>query len=308
MRFKRQRRLRRGARWVIGVAIVCVVGGGGLWWWNNTLSHASQTVKPKVTKTAVSTKPTKKVTKPKVVPLKTRLERQWQTTTAATKSKVAVAVYDPSTKHTYQYSNRTATTTYVGASTVKVGILVQLLHQRDQGVLSLSANDEAEATQMIEQSDNDAADFLLFHRLGGSAALTSLYQSLGMTHSHAAPVYWGLTTTIATDQLQLLKVIFTPNHYLSKASRAYAQKLMNNIATDQAWGVSKGAASYQLKNGWLDADDNGHWAVNSVGRVVEKTGKQGYLMSIYTNNNTDEASGITLVNKIAQATNRELAK
>lgn len=305
MHFNRQRRLKG---WVVGLSIVLIIGIAGGWLWQSTLSHASQTNKAKVIKTAASTKAVKKVVKPKVVPLKTRLAKTWATTTAGTKAKVAIAVYDPKTKQTYQYTNRTAQTTYVAASTVKVGILVQLLHQRDQGTLSLTSNDQAEATQMIEQSDNDAADFLLFHRLGGSAALTSLYQNLGMTHSHAAPIYWGLTTTTAVDQLKLLKVIFTPNHYLSKASQTYMQGLMGHVASDQAWGVSKGAASYQLKNGWLDADDNGHWAVNSVGRVVEKTSKKGYLMSIYTNNNVDESHGIALVNQLAQATNGELAK
>ena len=294
--------------WAIGVVIAVIVGGGAVWLWQNPQSQASQKTVTQTVK-ASHAKVTKVAKKVRPVSLQKRLTHRWQTAVPAKQPKVDVAVYAPATKQTYHYTNQSHVTTYCAASTIKVGILVQLLHQRDQGVVTLSGNDQQQAAQMIQQSDNDSADYLLFDRLGGSAALVSLYQNLGMTHSHAAPVNWGLSTTTAADQLQLLKVIFYPNHYLSSASRQYAQRLMGTVASDQAWGVSKGAQHFELKNGWLDADDAGHWAVNSVGHVVEATGnRQGYLLAIYTNDDVDEVSGIRLVNRIAQATNVELGK
>lgn len=298
-------------KWLLGlVVLIAIVVSGGWIYRASTLSYASQKATSHAAVVHSAAKPVtvahSKAKKVPVVNLATRLHQQWATLIPKTQPKVAVAVYDPKTQQTTAYTNQTKTTTYCAASTVKVGILVQLLHQRDRGALTLTNQDQQQAVQMIQQSDNDAADSLLFDRLGGTAALTSLYQQLKMTHSHAAPINWGLSTTTAVDQLRLLKVIFQPNHYLSNRSRQLVQQLMGSVVAYQAWGVSQGAQTFKLKNGWLDADDAGHWAVNSIGKVTEKKRQTHYLMAIYTNDNPDQTSGIKLVNRIAQGTNQIL--
>nr|MWN21785.1 hypothetical protein [Leuconostoc lactis] len=48
---------------------------------------------------------------------------------------------------------------------------------------------------------------------------------------------------------------------------------MANVNPDQDWGISKGIpdnATIQLKNGWLDSDDDDGWIVNSIGHIQTK--------------------------------------
>ena len=81
--------------------------------------------------------------------------------------------------------------------------------------------------------------------------------------------YWGLSTTTAADQVQLLRTLAYPNSVLTPASRAYELNLMEQVEPGQAWGVSAGVAAgstVALKNGWLPLDAGG-WQVNSIGHV-----------------------------------------
>ncbi|BDZ31611.1 serine hydrolase [Lactiplantibacillus sp. WILCCON 0030] len=255
-------------------------------------------------KANAATKVTSKTTKAAPTVSQTMLQGAWEKIGLTSHEKISVAVYSLKTKQLVTYSNQPATTSYVGASTVKVGVLVQILHLRDQGKLTLTATDKANLAKMIEESDNDATDALLADALAGNQALNQLYQNLDMQHSQADLSHWGLTKTTATDQIKLLQTIFGESTYLSTKSKQYAKSLLDNVETDQAWGISKGATSYAVKNGWLNADDQGHWAVNSIGQVVTtKTGTDGALMAIYTNNDPSMASGIQLVEQLAAVAN-----
>ncbi|WP_084724801.1 serine hydrolase [Streptacidiphilus melanogenes] len=189
------------------------------------------------------------------------------------------------------------------ASIVKADILAALLLQHQEAGTTLTADQRALATSMIEQSDNDAATSLLA-QVGGPEALDDVNVRLGLRHTTVGTGgYWGLTTTTAADQLTLLQQIFgTGPSKLSTASRNYVRSLMGEVEADQDWGVSAAAGAgggYAVKNGWLSRSATGLWVINSIGRV-ERDGHT-YLVSVLSDGNPTMADGISLVERIAEA-------
>lgn len=216
---------------------------------------------------------------------------------------VDIAVYDHKTGVTTQLSND-ANAQFNTASIVKVAILANLLRQHVTNGTGLSNYEDELASAMIQDSDNDAATALL-ETEGGNTQPDALFKRLGMTRSQMDSESWGYSTTIATDQLTLLKNIFYQSRVLTDSSRTYMQGLMNNIAVDQSWGITAGLtpdATVALKNGWL-ADSNG-WIINTTGHVSSK--HSDYVIAILSNQNVSEDAGIDLVQQLAKATYKTL--
>ena len=190
---------------------------------------------------------------------------------------------------------------------VKVDILETLLNESDGA--GLSADDQALAQQMIEDSDNDAAT-ALWNAAGGTAGLAAYNAKAGLTRTTPSPCVecvdfpwpgWGLTTTVPYDQNTLLKRIIVPNSLLTSAERGYALSLLENVTPDQAWGVSGGipaGVTVALKNGWLPLNDaDTDWQINSEG-WVSGDGRD-YLISVLTTGNPDEQYGIDTVSQLS---------
>ena len=121
-------------------------------------------------------------------------------------------------------------------SIVKLDILATMLYQDQQAGTTMSASDQSYATTMIENSNNDSANDLFFAE-GGVSAITAANKVFGLTGT-TIEYHWGTTTTDPTDQMTLLKQVFTSDSVLTAASRAYIQGLMSKVETDQQWGVS----------------------------------------------------------------------
>ncbi|MFC6294944.1 serine hydrolase [Lactiplantibacillus daoliensis] len=289
----------------LAVAVGCLVAVTGVF----SVQQSTATANPRNVKTTKVT--TKKQASAKVnakPELGQRLQTTWKTIIAPHREKIDVAVYSPKTQQVYQYSKDPSGTPYYTASSVKVSILTQVLHERDQGNLTFDDNDMANATTMMQNSDNAAATFLLDSRLGGYQNLNTLFSNLKMTNTQdMAAGHWGHTQTTAADQVKLLRMIYYQKDYLSKESRQTVQQLMGTVSTEQTWGISSGASKYQLKNGWLSEADNS-WIVDSIGHVYSKQDPQGYVIAIYTNGNADLNPGISLVEKLAKATHTEMVK
>jgi hypothetical protein len=191
----------------------------------------------------------------------------------------------------------------VTASVVKLDTLETLLLQHQQSADPLSSQEQDEASEMIKNSDNDAADWL-WNDVGSDTAVTTANKTFGLTATVAGgDDLWGLTTTSAADQVTLLKQLVGASS-LNAASQSYALGLMRSVEADQAWGVSAVAdANTQtaLKNGWLSVDeDDDLWAVNSIG-VVTVHGQQ-IALAVMSEHQSDEATGIDLVQRLAAAT------
>jgi hypothetical protein len=199
---------------------------------------------------------------------------------------ISASVLDLTNGATYQYRPGEQGIT---ASIVKAEILGTLLTQAQGANRSLTASEEATATQMIGDSNNDAATDL-WNEVGGAPAVQSFDNSVGMT-STTANVAWGFTTTTATDQVTLLDHLVQSSGVLSDASRSYELGLMKDVTSSQAWGVSAGVApgaSVALKNGWLPV--NGGWTINSIG-WVSGLGRN-YLIAVTTSGNPSMGYGI----------------
>jgi len=105
---------------------------------------------------------------------------------------ISASVLDLNTGVAYQYRPGQLAIT---ASIVKVEILGTLLAQTQASARSLTPAEQALATAMIDQSDNDAAT-TLWDEVGRASAVHAFDDAVGMT-STTPNVDWGLTTTTA---------------------------------------------------------------------------------------------------------------
>ena len=189
---------------------------------------------------------------------------------------------------------------------MKVDILATLLAQGQSQGQALTAAEQPLAVNMIEESDNDDAQ-ALWDTEGGATAVGAFNTTAGLTQTDPdAAGYWGLSTTTAADQVQLLRTVAYPNAILTAASQAYELGLMEHVDSDQAWGISAGVApgsTVALKNGWLPLDSGG-WQVNSVG-YVDGQGRD-YVIAVLTDDDT-EANGISFIQGLSGLIWQELA-
>lgn len=232
----------------------------------------------------------------------TELKADWEKALNGNAPNVAIAAYDHKTKTTIVYSTGMSDNYYM-ASTVKVSVLANLLYQQNNNDQELSTEQDELATNMIENSDNDATTTLVNDETLSS--LDTFWSTVGMDDTHTDTDSWGLSQTTAADQVKLLNEIFYDGNVLPSTSRNYIKKLMGNVNESQSWGISSGLgdnATYELKNGWLEYDKG--WIVNSIGHV--KDGDTNYTLAIYTYGSDSEDEGIDEVNDIAEATYKYL--
>lgn len=219
------------------------------------------------------------------------------------KDDVSAYAVDLRTGRTVSYGRSSGLAT---ASMVKLDILLTLLLQeQDEGTLP-SAGETSLATQMITESDNDAASDL-WSVVGADSGVAAANRRFGLTETVPGPSsYWGSTTTGAADQVRLFRQVVGSTSLLAPAYRAYALRLLQAVEPDQRWGVGAaadaGTADPTLanKNGWLPRPvDGGRWVVTSVGRVT--AGGDPLVLAVLTRRSSSMDVGITTVESVARA-------
>lgn len=194
------------------------------------------------------------------------------------------------------------------ASVAKVDILETLLLQKQTSGGDLTDDQDTDATAMIEDSDDGAADDL-WSDIGGGSATTAANRRLGVRCTVPGPgAEWGLGTTCAQGQIQLLYELESRSSPLDASSRAYILNLMENVNQTQAWGIPVVAdpdTGFAVKNGWLNLDGDSDWAVNSDGIVVYHG--QTLLIAALTQNNDTVYSGVALVERLARLAAQSVA-
>jgi hypothetical protein len=109
---------------------------------------------------------------------------------------------------------------------------------------------------------------------------------------------WGLTTTSAADQVDLVRqVLLGEWGRLDDGSRAVALDLMTAVVSSQTWGVTAGVPrdwTVALKNGFAGI------TINSVGWVDEPGTSDGYVVSILSQGWPDHPSGIAAVERVSE--------
>ena len=193
------------------------------------------------------------------------------------------------------------------ASIVKAIIMAALLRWHQETGTPLSSWEKSEATQMITQSDNDAATDL-WDELGMDN-LQDFLNLAGMSETELGQDgQWGLTQVTAHDEMLLLKLLTAPNSVLDAASRAYQLSLMSQVTSWESWGVTAGTPSgvtWHVKNGWLP--DATGWHINSIG-TFSGDGKD-YMIAVLSDNtdmNDDEQYGINTIEDVARLVQRDL--
>jgi len=196
-------------------------------------------------------------------------------------------------------------THFDSASVVKVTILGTLLRDAQAARRSLTSRERALAWAMITRSDNDAASALWDE--DGHVRLQRFLDAAGMTETVLGPDgAWGLTRITATDETKLLWLLLQPNRVLDTSSRDYELALMANVIPAQRWGVPAGAPRslvVHVKNGWLPLAPFG-WRINSIGGFTGHG--QRYSIVVLTEDNPTMAYGVSTVERIAEAVNRDL--
>jgi hypothetical protein len=217
---------------------------------------------------------------------------------------LSVGVIDETTGEWAVYNH---TASFHTASIVKADILAALLLRHQAEGAPLTQYEQALAVQMIEASDNDAAQDL-WNDDDEADGIADADAQLGLHHTTPAQGgYWGLTTTRVVDQLRLLSDLVSARSPLTAASRSFELGLMRHVEPSQAWGVTKAATPktvYAVKNGWLP--DPQLWVIDSIG-VVHHRGHL-LLLAVLSNDQPSEAVGVAQAEAAATAAARTITE
>lgn len=188
------------------------------------------------------------------------------------------------------------------ASIIKVDILASLLLQHQWSNSPLTAQQQALATEMIEDSNDEAANEL-WEAAGEAEGVNVANEEFGLRQTTPGDgIYWGLTHTTVDDQLRLLADLASSHSPLSAGSRSYELGLMRHVATDQDWGVTAAAVPgtvSAVKDGWLPDGSATTWVINSIG-VISHGGHE-MLVAVLSSDQPSESAGITQVDAAARA-------
>jgi beta-lactamase class A len=186
--------------------------------------------------------------------------------TNAARFSLSVRDLTTGTSYTYHSGIRVAT-----ASIIKVEFLIGLLLKAQKEGRGLTTAEKDLAQPMIHVSSNEAATSI-FNEIGGYSGFNAVSRKLGLKNTRPAAGGWGTTTTSAQDQIRVLNALTSSRSPLTAASRRYVLGLMDNVASDENWGVSAASApgeTFAVKVGLLSRTvDDDTWIVNCIGRVV----------------------------------------
>lgn len=232
--------------------------------------------------------------------LAARLSRDIRAALSSRQGTVSVAVHDDRTGLTCALASERQ---YDSASVAKVTIMEGTLRRADELRRTLTKWEDANVRPMITASDNDAA-VRLWADLG-RFYLDRFLHRVGTRRTELGPAgYWGLTRTTAADQMRLLGVLTDARSFLT--SRAYGLKLLNQVRSDQRWGVPAGMPAglrAHIKNGWLPRSTHG-WRVHSVGAFTGAD--RTYRIVVLSHDNPTMAYGVRTIERLAQAVHRGL--
>jgi beta-lactamase class A len=214
---------------------------------------------------------------------------------------IGMAIYDPANGHYYAYNGAEELET---ASMIKVPILLTLLHEAEAQGRGLTATEQAEATAMIEESDNDA-EIALYAEVGGYDAVMGYMRSIGITDLDFDDGSPGFSTFTALSSVRLMEDLRAAR-ILTPADCQYALSLMANVIAGQQVGIGDTApagASWAMKIGY-GIGANNLWLMNAMGTVTYHG--HAYDIAIYTQSDGDFATSTALVDNLCRQAVRVL--
>jgi beta-lactamase class A len=217
--------------------------------------------------------------------------------------RVTAHVHDHRTGCVYELGAGLEITT---ASVIKAQILAGvLLDAQDRGV-PVSPDDEARIELMMRFSHNSPPTSALYARVGGAAGMEALDRRFGITGTSHTGLY-GATVSTAADRTRLVEQLLIGGGPLDDRHVADAWEWMSAVSAAQSWGLSAGLPvghEFALKNGFYPLSGRG-WRVGTSGAVRTPNGG-AYAITILSDGNGDEQSGIDLVEAVARHVNEEL--
>jgi beta-lactamase class A len=190
---------------------------------------------------------------------------------------MGVAVYDVTQHRAFATNDATP---FILASSAKVYIMCAYLDLVEGQQRALRNDEVATLTNMIEQSDNNAAQ-LLYIRTGYDAGERRYLQKIGISGYVANPNGWGWAEESPAAMVRVLGLLYT-GQILTPEHRQLALNLLGHIESDQRMGIGVTApagATYAMKDGWVPGPDN-LWALNSSGIVT--VGAETYILAVYS--------------------------
>ncbi len=192
------------------------------------------------------------------------------------------------------------------ASVIKAQVLAGVLLAAQDSGRPLSGAEAADVELMMHYSHNRPPTSRLYVQVGGAQGMEALDQRFGIAGtSHTA--WYGGTLSTAEDRTRLVEQLLIGGGPLTEASVRIAWEWMSNVSAAQSWGVTAGLPpghQAALKNGFYPLRGGG-WRAGTTGVVRDPVGGF-YAMTVMTDNNPNEASGIALVEKIARHINAAL--
>jgi hypothetical protein len=268
-----------------------------------TTTVAATTTAAPTTTTAAPTTTTAQVTTPTTTPLLAHCRPQIFTSEVAARLAadypdrlITAWVHDLRTGCDYSLNpgNRQRT-----ASVFKVLVMAGTLLEAQEEDRPVSEWEMSQLEPMITLSTNEVRR--LWNHFGGSPWFREQRDAFGLTQTRVDAddgSSWGLTTTSARDQVNLLRqVLLGQWGPLGADYRDVALDLMTSVTPSQSWGVTTGVPS-----GWRVALKNGFAGIviNSVGWVDEPGPSPGYVVAILTQGWSDHPSGIAAVERISR--------
>lgn len=218
-----------------------------------------------------------------------RLTRGLSDDLGASAARFSLSIRDLTTGISYTYHPRVRVAT---ASIIKVEFLIGLLLKAQKEGRGLTAAEKSLAQPMIHVSSNEAATSI-FTKIGGYAGFNAVSRRLGLKNTTPGTGGWGTTVTSAQDQIRILGALTSSRSPLTAAGRRYVLGLMDNVASDENWGVSAASApgeTFAVKVGLLSRTvDDDTWIVNCIGRVVN--GGHTFLIAAISDRNVEMRGG-----------------
>jgi len=187
------------------------------------------------------------------------------------------------------------------ASVFKVLVLAGTLLEAQRGGRDVSEWEMSQLVPMITESANSPVRSL-WRSFGGSPWFERMREEFGLeetTITADGGSAWGLTSTSARDQVQLLRqVLIGEWGPIGSEYREIALALMSSVTPGQTWGITAG-----VPEEWPVAQKNGFAGItiNSVGWVDEPGAGPGYLVAILSQGWPDHPSGIEAVEVVSRA-------
>lgn len=186
------------------------------------------------------------------------------------------------------------------ASVFKVMVMAGTLLEAQRADRALTDWEMSQLIPMITQSTNPQVRNL-WRSFGGSPWFEQIRQQFGLDETTVTADQgsaWGLTTTSARDQVQLLRqVLIGEWGPLGPEYREVALDLMTSVVPEQTWGITAG-----VPDGWAVAQKNGFAGItiNSVGWVDGRADGQGYVLAILSQGWPNHPSGIAALEIVSE--------